>query len=507
MNAQSIFIVEDEIITARSIAQNIQKFGYKVAGIATSGTKALRQILKIQPDLVLMDILLQKNDIDGITTAERIQSQLNVPIIYLTAHSDHETLERAKITTPFGYILKPYSKKNLQINIEMALHKHQQEMKLIKREELLSTILNTAQDAVVATNKTSEITYMNPAAQNLTGWNLTEASNYKATEVIQIIDQRTQQPITHPVEQVLAEGQVVYIDEYAVLIQKNGEQTSIQDSASPILKQGNQIEGVVLIFAPQRNLTSTTDEQRQDLVMSATEKQVNQINELGNYLIDLVVHELRTPLTVILSNSESLKRYRQRWTVEKQDDSLNRIQQAIQQITRLLDNVTVWEQLGKEQLTLQPEWINMIALSEEILSNLHLIDEQNHQLIFSYLGNERMVYLDRSIFEYILNNLLLNGMKYSAPSSIVSLNIDYQESFLLIKVSDQGIGIPQTEQEHIFEPFYRASNTNNIKGTGLGLAIVKEYVQLCGGEINVKSNSQTGTIFTITLPLNNGSRK
>jgi PAS domain S-box-containing protein len=503
MNAQSIFVVEDEIITARSIAQNLKNFGYQVAGIATSGTKALEQIITIRPDLVLIDIFLQKDDIDGITTAEKIQSQLNVPIIYLTAHSDQETLERAKTTTPFGYILKPYNKKNLQIEIEMALHKHQQEMKLIKREELLSTILNAAQDSVVATNKTSEITYMNSAAQKLTGWDLTEAHDCKATEIIQIIDQRTQQPIVHPIEQVLTHGQVVYLDEYAVLIRKNGEQTSIKDSASPIFKKSDQIEGAVLIFAPQRNSPpASPDEQRQEnLVMSATEKQVNKINDLSNYLIDLVVHELRTPLTVILSNSESLKRYRQRWTVEKQDESLNRIQQAIQQITRLLDNVTAWEQLGKEQLTLQPEWTNMIALSEEILSNLRLIDEQNHELILSYQGHERMVYLDKNILEYILNNLLLNGMKYSSPSSTVSLNIDYQDNYLVIQITDQGIGIPQIEQERIFEPFYRASNTNNIKGTGLGLAIVKEYVQLCGGEINVENNSQTGTIFVVSLPL------
>lgn len=152
---------------------------------------------------------------------------------------------------------------------------------------------------------------------------------------------------------------------------------------------------------------------------------------------------------------------------------------------------------------MQSEWINLIALSEEILSNLRLIDEQNHELILSYQGNEQMIYLDRNILEYVLNNLLLNGIKYSPPNSTVSLNIDYQENYLVLQVTDEGIGIPQTQQARIFEPFYRASNTNNIKGTGLGLAIVKEYVQLCGGEISVKTNSQAGTIFTVSLPLAN----
>ena len=140
MNSLSIFIVEDEIITARSIAKNIKKFGYQLAGIATSGSEAILKILQTRPNLVLIDIFLDKNSIDGITVADKIQSYFEVPIIYLTAHSDRETLERAKITSPFGYILKPYSSKNLQIGIELALHKHQQDLQVIKREKILTTL-------------------------------------------------------------------------------------------------------------------------------------------------------------------------------------------------------------------------------------------------------------------------------------------------------------------------------------------------------------------------------
>ncbi len=510
MRGQSIYIVEDEIITARSIAKNIKNFGYQLAGIATSGSEAVAQILKIQPDLVLIDILLQKNDIDGITTAQRIQSQINVPIIYLTAHSDQETLNRAKITTPFGYILKPYSEKDLQISIEFALHKHQQEIQLIQREELLSTILNSTQDGIVATNKTSKIIYMNPAAQKLTGWDLHEAYERKAIEVLEMIDERTQQPIDHPLEQVLEQGKVVYLDDYAVLLQKNGQQISISDSASPILKKDDEVissnsdlvTGAVLIFTPRQIKSPPRidiNQQQQIGAIAADEE----LNELSAYLLDIVLHELRSPLTVILSTAESLQNYRQKWTIEKQNKSLNRIQQAVRQITRLLDDITVWKELGTGQITVQPNWVNIITLSEEILNNLRLLDSKNYELIIDYQGGEKIFYLDQEILQRILNNLLLNGIKYSPPGSTVTLSIDGTKNDLVLRIKDQGRGIPQAEQHRIFEAFYRASNTEHIKGAGLGLAIVREYVQLCGGEITLESNSGLGTIFTVTLPSNN----
>ena len=497
MNTPSIFIVEDEIITARSIAKNIKKFGYRLAGIATSGSKAVKDILAAKPNLILMDILLERNDFDGIITAQKIQSQLNVPIVYLTAHSDRETLDRAKITTPFGYILKPYSKKDLQISIELALHKHQQEIKLVKREELLSSILNAAKDGVIATDDKNKITYMNPAAENLTGWQTIETENRPAAEVLQIIDRRSQKSLD-PITEVLERGKVVYLNESAVLIARSGERTSITDSAAPIMQQGEGIKGAVLIFAPQRNYpleNSISDEQ--ELATTTNEE----LNKFGTYLIDIIVHELRTPLTIILSNAESLRSYRQKWTVKKQDNSLKRIQKATEQISRLLNDVSVWEELEKKQFTLQQSWIDVVLFSQQILADLRLIDEQNHELVLSIKGDRRAVYLDSQILRYILNNLLLNGMKYSLRGSTVILSIEYEPNHLILKVQNQGIGIPKAEQEQIFEPFFRASNTDRIKGTGLGLAIVKEYVRLSRGKIYLEDNSPSKTIFTASLPL------
>jgi signal transduction histidine kinase len=134
MSDIKILITEDEAIVARDIANRLRKMGYEVTDIVDSGEAAIASVLAIQPDLILMDIMLH-GDMDGVETAERISEIANIPVVYLTAYADHETLKRAKATIPFGYILKPFKGKELQATIEIALSRHQAEQAMQKAIE------------------------------------------------------------------------------------------------------------------------------------------------------------------------------------------------------------------------------------------------------------------------------------------------------------------------------------------------------------------------------------
>ena len=123
MNSQSIMVVEDEWVVSEQICRDLKDFGYTVCGTASTGDEAIRKAEAERPDLILMDIIL-KNEMDGIEAAERITSQFDIPVIYLTAYTNHGYIERAKQTNPFGYLVKPFVKNELYTNIEMALHKH-----------------------------------------------------------------------------------------------------------------------------------------------------------------------------------------------------------------------------------------------------------------------------------------------------------------------------------------------------------------------------------------------
>lgn len=137
---KNILVVEDENIVSKDIQQNLKKLGYTVVGAAATGEKAYELALEKKPDLVLMDIML-KGDLSGIETAEKIKSEINVPVIYLTAYADENTLSKAKVTEPYGYIIKPFKEIDLHTSIEMALYKHAKEKEAIKERDFLFSLV------------------------------------------------------------------------------------------------------------------------------------------------------------------------------------------------------------------------------------------------------------------------------------------------------------------------------------------------------------------------------
>jgi CheY-like chemotaxis protein len=162
MPPASVFIGEDELIEAEDIRQTLEKLGYTITGIARSGESALESLDTTHPDVVLMDIHLA-GTLDGIDTANRIRILYNIPVIFLTAHADATTLERAKITEPYGYILKPFDERELHSAIEMGLYKHRMEMQAQENERTIRVLANAIPDAVMLLDHNLEVLALNNA--------------------------------------------------------------------------------------------------------------------------------------------------------------------------------------------------------------------------------------------------------------------------------------------------------------------------------------------------------
>jgi PAS domain S-box-containing protein len=247
MPKAKILIVEDETIVARDIRKSVEQMGYLVCAVASSGEEAVQKADETRPDLVLMDIVL-KGDMDGIKAAEQINALFKTPIVYLTAYDDEDILQRAKITTPYGYIIKPFNDRELRIAIEVALYKNQVEIKIRKTEFWLAAVLRSVGDGVIVSDKKGRITFMNQAAENLTGWKKEDAFGEKLMEVLHIKDEEPGDLEKHLAEKVITQGLIINLLEDCMLITKDGTEIPISDSMAPIRGDNGETPGMVLVF-------------------------------------------------------------------------------------------------------------------------------------------------------------------------------------------------------------------------------------------------------------------
>jgi len=194
MNNERILIVEDEKIIAIDLQRRLERFGYEVVGMAGDGDSAIRLARELEPDIILMDIMLI-GALDGIETAKDIRATQDIPFIFLTAYTDEKTIERAKVVGPYGYILKPFKERELYTTIDIALYKHGMEKKLTHQERLFSAILHSINDGIVATDTNMNVLFLNPIAEGIIGMREDELKGKTLTNALSLFDGKTQKDI------------------------------------------------------------------------------------------------------------------------------------------------------------------------------------------------------------------------------------------------------------------------------------------------------------------------
>ncbi len=501
-----ILIVEDERIVAEDIKMSLERLGHQVCGTAHSGEEAISKAQKTQPDLVLMDIVLQ-GKMDGVEVAQRIRSLLDAPIIYLTAYSDHKTLERAKVTEPFGYIIKPFDDRELHSIIEIALYKHRIEKKLRESEEWLSTTLNSIGDAVIATDRKGNIIFMNPAAENLTGWTQDEAEGMPLKEVFVITNEETGEPIEDSASKLLGDGISREPTNQATLVTKNKRKIPIIHNCAPIILEKRGISGAVLVFQDMSERKKTMDELKnayEDLKKTQHELiQSEKLAALGRFSAG-VAHEIKNPLGIILSGAEFLEMKLShldedvKTAIKKMKDSVTRANAIVQDLLKF----------ARPSSGATPERIRPQDLIDEALSLLKFrIPLKNIKIKAEAEAEDISVDVDRNQMLQVLLNLLMNAidaMPKGGRISVKTYKLNRPPScpdsaLCIIEVKDTGEGIPEENLPKIFEPFF--STKRDKKGTGLGLFMTKMIVDNHKGSLEIESRPGAGTTVRVALPL------
>jgi signal transduction histidine kinase len=226
-----------------------------------------------------------------------------------------------------------------------------------------------------------------------------------------------------------------------------------------------------------------------------------EINQLKSQFMVMLFHEFRNPITTMRASIDLLQAYSIEISEEQKIKYLERMDNAISQMLQLLDEILFLSQDEAHKVSFNPKSVNLEYLCSGIVDAIQFRVSEKNQIIFATSGNCSLVQMDEELLSFIFTNLLSNAVKYSPPGRNIRFNLNCEHGVVIFKIQDQGIGIPQEDQCHLFETFFRASNTNKIPGTGLGLAIVKRCVELHQGSIQVESQVDIGTTVIVTFPL------
>ena len=283
-----VLLVEDEVIIARDIHHMLTNIGYDVVAVVNTASEAIEKAKELTPDVVLMDIMLEGKRA-GVEAASYIYFNLNIPIIYMTAYTDQITVEQAKKSEPFGYLLKPFEERELRTTIEVALYKFKMENRLKEREQWLSTILTSIREGLIATDAQGRITFMNPLAVKLTGWPEDKALGQSLNKVVKIIDENKQKIIKIPLKDLHSGSQFVFPPR-CLLANREGHLIPIAPLISPIENEKQVISGVVMTLADITAQRKAEEEQLKSLE-KMTKAMIGTIQALASTI------EMRDPYT------------------------------------------------------------------------------------------------------------------------------------------------------------------------------------------------------------------
>jgi PAS domain S-box-containing protein len=487
MAKPGILIVEDERIIAMDIKHSLLNLGYEVVGMAASGEDAVVQAGEFCPDLILMDIMLQ-GTLDGIEAAEQIRQRYNIPLVYLTAYANDTILARAKITEPFGYVLKPFRETELQSNIEIALYRHKMEKKLQRREHWLSATLRSISDGVIATDVSGRVIFMNPVAELLTGWNQEEAVDQNIKHIFQIYDEVNREPV-----ELTDLSEILHQDSFTpptsnLFVDRNATEIIIDHRVAPIINEVGRPIGLIFLF---RDIT----EQRRLTAELARNDKLDSISTLAGG----IAHDFNNLLTVIWANIilASLDAHLQDVVIER----LTVAQKSCMEAQGLTQQLLTFSKEGGP--------IKKLAAIKKILLDALMTFSNSEIAIVSEIPeNLWPVEIDEFQIYQVINNLLSNAaqaMPMGGEVALTAENIFISETsalsvkpgnYLKITVQDQGAGISKNYLDKIFDPFFSTKK----HATGMGLTVAYTVIKNHGGYITVESEIGVGTTISLYLP-------
>jgi two-component system cell cycle sensor histidine kinase/response regulator CckA len=519
-----ILITEDEMVVALDLEQRLTRLGYEICATAASGEESLSLATEFKPDLVLMDIQLQ-GELDGIQAAALIRSELDLPVVFLTANADEKTFQRAQLTHAASYLLKPFKERELQLCIELALTNHalqrqqreareQLEQRVIERTALLTesnnslraemhtrihaqeknraqaALLDKARDAIFVRSLDGLVTYWNLSAERLYGHPAREAIGRPADELTGSHDDTAH---THALAATLSEGE--WIGE---LLHHRRDGTELLVESRWTLVRDDLTGDPLKILVVNTDMTERKKIEAQFL-------RAQRLESIGS-LASGIAHDLNNVFTPLIMSGQLLG-----------DATLADADR------RMVDIMLASARRGADMVKQVLMFVRGTEGEREAFRLEHLVKEVHHLIEETFPRSIRirsrfdadlpLVMGDATRLHQVLMNLCVNARDAMETGGELTLHIEQRTldasaatlipgasagDFLRLTVSDTGPGMTPEVLSKIFDPFFTTKAPG--KGTGLGLATVQAIIHDHGGFLEVETAPGTGAHFHVHLP-------
>ncbi|MFO8064423.1 MAG: response regulator [Spirochaetota bacterium] len=506
MENNRILVVEDEHIVALDIKMHLQNYGYAVPAMYATGEEALANFELIDPVLVIMDIKLQGR-LDGLDTAREIKRRYHAPVVLLTAHADEDTVERARETQPFGYVIKPFEERELRTAVVVALSRHEMEQEIVRRERLFFTTLNSIQDGVVVTDPDNTVKLMNSVASRMVGLAPESCIGSPIEEVVKKDgdegpgDSRAGLPNT--------EGAVSYI------VSQTGERTAVEAVQSPLLDNGEERLGTVWVF---RDVSARVASEKALRESQEQLRQAQKMEAIGR-LSGGIAHDFNNLLTVILGYTRILSEELGSESIPDQE-TLVRDVDGIQKAARRSVSLTRQLLAFSRRQVLKPSRVDLNEAVRDLEKMLRRLITERVRLHLSLKADPSDVYVDQGQMEQVLMNLVVNARDAMHDGGSVAIRTYTREiedeivtvagraepgRYVCLEVEDNGCGMDEETREKVFDPFFTTKELG--VGTGLGLSTVFGIVRQTNGHIELDTTPGVGSTFRILLPPHRGAEE
>ncbi|MGR3812342.1 PAS domain-containing sensor histidine kinase [Jiulongibacter sp. NS-SX5] len=386
------------------------------------------------------------------------------------------------------------------------------------------TIFEHANEAIVIADGEGKISRMNPAAEILFGYSKFELIGKR---IEALIPSRYRKAHTGHVSKYHNEPRPRAMGAGFDLnaVKKDGSEFPVEVSLSPCkLDNQDMVVAFVIDISERKKAEEQTKNYQFQLErevedrtlilkeaisnLESTKKKLDQsltkereLNQLKSRFISTASHEFRTPLATVLSSLSLLEKYSEMNEPQKVKRHIDRIKKSVRNLTEILDDILSVNKIEEGKIIINAHQFDVISYLKDMVAEVRIITKKNQKVNLDTSSFQKLsITQDPKLLRHIVLNLLSNAIKFSDEGKTISLDLTDTQDDIIIKISDQGIGIPEEDIQNLFTRFFRAENAGQIQGTGLGLSIVKQYAELLGGTVECQSQQNIGTTFIVTLP-------